>query len=149
MTWHNCDRLTRPYVPIGAPLRQYALVSATAVAARVGKERDPMKTWLLFVVTLSLYDIYWWYQLNRELRDYLGDETIRPGLSVLAMYVPIANVVSLWRGGDRIRRAQARAGIEPTCVPIRGLLLTVLLALNIPYHQSQLNKAWTAAGSAH
>jgi hypothetical protein len=104
-----------------------------------------MTTWLLFVVTLSLYDVYWWYQLNREVRDYLGDETIRPGFSVLAMYVPVANVVTLVRGGQRIRRAQVQAGISPTCEPWVGVVLTVLFAMNIPYLQSQLNRVWAAA----
>jgi hypothetical protein len=39
---------------------------------RQGTWRSPAKTWLLFIVTLSLYDIYWWFQVNRELRDYLS-----------------------------------------------------------------------------
>ena len=121
-----------------------ALVRATTT----GKYRDPLRTWLLFVVTLSLYDIYWWYQLNRECRDYLDDPSIRPALAVLAMYVPIANVVSLYRGGQRIRRAQARAGLDPTCRPWGGVFLTALFALNIAYHQAQLNLAWSAAAGA-
>jgi hypothetical protein len=114
---------------------------------QIGKRRDPWRTWLLFVVTLSLYDVYWWYQVNRELRDHLGDESIRPGLSVLAMYVPVANVVSLLRTGERIRRAQTGAGLEATCRPWRGVLLTVLFAMNIPYHQAQLNRVWDAASA--
>ena len=124
-------------------------MSALATAGRTtGKRRSPILTWLLFVVTLSLYDVYWWYQVNRELRDHLGDESIRPGLSVLAMYVPIANVVSLLRGGERIRRAQEAAGLEPTCRPWLGLVLAPLLAMNLPYHQGQLNRVWDAAAAA-
>lgn len=114
----------------------------------IGKRRGPWRTWLLFIATLSLYDIYWWYQVNRELRDYLGDSTIRPGGSVVAMYIPVANVVSLLRGGERIRRAQQEAGMEPTCEPWRGVLLTLLFAMNIPYHQSQLNRVWDAEQAA-
>ena len=117
----------------------------TDTEGRIGRNRDPWVAYLLFIVTLSLYDLYWWYQLNRELRDYLRDETIRPWLSVLAMYVPIANVVSLWRGGARIRRAQELAGLEPTCQPWLGTLLTAVFAMNIPYHQSQLNRVWAAS----
>jgi len=112
----------------------------------LGKRRSPVGAWLLFVVTLSFYDIFWWYQLNRELRDFLGDDTIRPGLSVAAMYVPGANIVSLLRGGERIRRAQSQAGLEPTCTPWKGLVLAPVFAMNIPYHQSQLNRVWEAAG---
>lgn len=111
----------------------------------IGKHRNPWVTYLLFIVTLSFYDIYWWYQVNRELRDYLDDDTIRPGLSVLAMYVPIANLVSLWRGGKRIRRAQELAGLEPTCQPWVGVVLAAVCAFNIPYHQSQLNRVWSAS----
>jgi hypothetical protein len=112
-----------------------------------GTWRSPAKIWLLFIVTLSLYDIYWWFQVNQELRDYLGDDEIRPGLSVLAMYIPIANVVSLVRGGGRIRRAQEAAGIEPRCSGWLGLVLTPLFAMNLPYYQSQLNAVW--AGVSH
>ena len=113
----------------------------------VGKVRSPLRTWLLFVVTISLYDLWWWYQVNRELRDYLGDDSIRPGRSILAMYVPGANVVSLLHGGERIRRAQQAAGVEPTCEPRKGAWLTLAFAMNIPYHQSELNKAWSAAAA--
>ena len=111
----------------------------------IGKTRNPLVTYALFIVTLSLYDIYWWYQLNRELRDYLRDDSIRPGIALLAMFVPIANLVTLWRGGTRIRRAQELAGLEPTCRSWIGLVLAGFAALNIPYHQAQLNRVWAAS----
>ena len=111
----------------------------------IGKYRSPLVTYVLFIVTLSLYDMYWWYQVNRELRDYLRDDTIKPGLSLLAMFIPIANLVTLWRGGVRIRRAQELAGLESTCRPWIGMTLAMLAALNIPYHQAQLNRVWSAS----
>ena len=112
-----------------------------------GRWRAPRKTWLFFVVTLSFYDIYWWYQVNRELRELLRDDGIRPGLSVVTMYIPGANVVSLLHGGERIRQGQEAAGLEPTCSPWRGVLLTAWFAMNIPYHQGELNKVWQARGA--
>ena len=53
-----------------------------------GRIRRPVAVALLSVITLGLYQIYWWYGVNRELRD-LGRSTGtdlggRPILSALA-----------------------------------------------------------------
>jgi Domain of unknown function (DUF4234) len=34
------------------------------------KVRDPWMVVGLSVVTLGIYTIYWWYEINRELRDF-------------------------------------------------------------------------------
>ena len=44
----------------------------------LGAERDPGVVALLTIVTLGIYSIYWWYTVNRELRDFA--RTVQPGL---------------------------------------------------------------------
>jgi nicotinamide riboside transporter PnuC len=51
---------------------------------------------LLFVVTFSLYGIYWWYRTNQQL-DAGTSTDISPGLRTVGMLIPIYNLVVIWR----------------------------------------------------
>jgi hypothetical protein len=42
---------------------------------------------------------------------------------------------------------QRAAGLEPTCIPIVGLLLTFVFHLDSLYHQYELNRIWAHYGS--
>src|SRR5215211_7029850 len=85
------------------------------------KVRDPWTVAVLSVLTLGLYSLFWWYSINREMRDLgharaadgLGE---RPemaalafsGLSVFTLYVALVwTVVTTTR---RVRRAQRLSG---------------------------------------
>jgi hypothetical protein len=39
----------------------------------VGKVRSPLVVILLFIVTLGIYSIYWWYASFQELKDHTGE----------------------------------------------------------------------------
>jgi hypothetical protein len=123
------------------------------IEGRPGKRRRPWAVWLLAVVTCGVYGLVWYYKANRELRDCGAGIGVRPVLAVLALlpgvvlwYVPL--FTSIYRTGERIRRAQAHAGLEPSCGPGRGLLLVFALGLWPVYYQAQLNKAWIASAPA-
>jgi hypothetical protein len=130
---------------------------ADAYGARV-KVRDIWVVVLLTVVTLGIYSFFWYYYLNRELRDfgrvYQDPELAKedPAVSVLAVtlgsLVIVPALVSYWRTTGRIRRAQRIVGSELTngwvifgCYV--GGVLFVLPFLAIPgYVQSGLNSVW-------
>lgn len=103
-----------------------------------GKFRSFGTGFLLAVVTLGLYEIWWYYYLNRELRSVgrlLGDQRLAqtlPGLSatalvfglgstsptdawwpfeVAALIAFVASLISQHRFGRRIRRAEELLGI--------------------------------------
>jgi len=111
---------------------------------------------VLTLITLGIYGLYWWYQINREMVDLgkahgvddLGDN---PTLSLLAMFpgalLVIPPLVSLYDGTYRIKRSQELAtGRTPT---LNGwivliLCLVVLGVVAFAYMQAELNKVWHA-----
>jgi hypothetical protein len=124
------------------------------------KLRNPLGVVGLSIITLGIYYIFWWYYINREMRDFgrargtdLGQN---PGNSVLAItlgaLIIVPAIVTLWTTTDRIQRTQETAGVErPAAGPIIFVLLPLIGPVGIWYAQHELNKAWTAqagAGSA-
>jgi hypothetical protein len=131
-------------------------VAIAGTGARA-KLRNPLGVVGLSIITIGIYYAFWWYFINREMRDFgrargvdLGQN---PGNSVLAItlgaLIIVPAIVSAWRTTDRIQRTQETAGVERPAV---GLLIFVLLLLVGPvgiwYAQHELNKAWTAQASA-
>lgn len=124
----------------------------------IARRRDPAVVVVLTLVTLGLYNLVWYYRINRELRDFgrvyrqemLASE--RPWLSLLAVTLGglliFPPLVSYWRTTSRIRRAEELVGAELTngwvifaCYV--GSLLIGVTGLIIPgYVQQGLNSVW-------
>lgn len=115
------------------------LPSADAPANPVRhKQRKPIAVIGLNVITLGIYSIYWWYSINRELRD-LGEVfedpelENRPWLAALAFaFGALAFIVPLvWTAvttSRRIRSAGALLGIRAIDVDYAvGLVIAALL----------------------
>jgi uncharacterized membrane protein len=116
------------------------------------KVRNPWGVLGLSVITLGIYVPFWWYFINREMRDLgrarevrdLGDS---PGLSVLALTLgSLVIVPAIWTivtTCQRIYRADRYMGRDD---PLNGWIAVILaLFLGIFFHvylQYQLNKAW-------
>lgn len=128
------------------------------------KVRSPVWVIVWSFFTLGIYGMYWWYQVNRELRDLgrargsheLGDS---PGLSLLAVtlgwLVIVPPFVSIYKGVQRTQAAQRLAGIPEARIMngwlMLGLLVTsavVYIPFGVGYFQSELNKVWTEAAIA-
>ena len=117
------------------------------------KLRNPLGVVGLSIITLGIYYVFWWYFINREMRDFgrargvdLGQS---PGNSVLALtlgaLIIVPALVTLWTTTDRIQRTQETAGVDrPANGPIIFVLLLVIGPVGIWYAQRELNKAWTA-----
>ena len=122
------------------------------------KVRSPVWTVVFTVITLGIYGAYWWYQVNREMRDLgrihatseLGDS---PGISLLAvtlgLLVIVPPFVSLYKGCQRVQAAQRLAGIEERerlngwiAIALVATSFVIALPLVIAYVQSELNKVW-------
>jgi len=120
------------------------------------KIRSPVGVAVLSVITLGIYALYWWYQVNREMADLgksrrvegLGDS---PLTSLLAWFpfglLIIPALVSLYNGVHRMKYAEElTTGRRPT---LNGWIVAILyvFVLHIVafgYMQSELNKAWRA-----
>src|SRR5947208_5931765 len=94
-------------------------IAGTPAKAKI---RSPWAPALLPFITLGIYAIFWYYYINREMRDLgrahdtdeLGDS---PGTSVLAVtlgaLIIVPAVISVIHTFQRLQRAQAPAGVEP------------------------------------
>jgi Domain of unknown function (DUF4234)/Short C-terminal domain len=122
------------------------------------KIRHPVAVAIFSLITLGIYYVYWWYQVNREVVDLgrarnldgLGDN---PTLSALAVFpgvlVIVPPFVTLYNGVGRFQRAQEATLGEAT---LNGWIVLVLVvasfivgfaAFIIPgYLQAELNKIW-------
>jgi Domain of unknown function (DUF4234) len=115
------------------------------------KIRNLFAVALLPFITFLIYHFYWWYQINRELRDLgrakqtdeLGDS---PGLSLLAVtlgaLVIVPALVSNYRGFKRVQAAQRISGVEPINGWIGLILFIVITPAFWAYIQSGLNAVW-------
>jgi hypothetical protein len=116
------------------------------VVRRVGKVRNPLGCWLLLFITFGIYLLFWYYNTNRELRDYDSSIKVKPGLAVLSLFVPIVGLVSIYNTGKRIAQAQAIAGLPSRASGILGVVLAFVIALEVPYYISNANAVWRQAG---
>jgi Domain of unknown function (DUF4234) len=122
----------------------------------VAKVRNPILVVVFTIITLGIYQVFWWYYANRELADYgrargtkeLGDN---PTKSTLALFPGALIVVpALWTAVTTFQRIQAAQRLNGK-TPINGWLgLVIFLVISpvlVGYMQSGLNSAWTAATS--
>jgi hypothetical protein len=129
---------------------------AIANSGERAKLRNPLGVVGLSIITIGIYYVFWWYFINREMRD-LGrargtDLGQNPGNSVLALtlgaLIIVPALVTLWRTSDRIQRSQEVSGVErPASGPIIFILLLLIGPVGVWYAQSELNKAWEAQRS--
>lgn len=116
------------------------------------KERNPWGVLGLLFVTLGIYHLFWWYYINRELRD-LGrargvDLGQSPTSSLLAIWfgiwtLGIATVWTIVTTTRRIQQAQRLAGVEPLSGWLAAALWIFTLGLGAyVYMQHELNKVW-------
>jgi hypothetical protein len=120
------------------------------------KVRNPLGTVALSIVTLGIYYLFWWYFINREMRD-LGrarnaDLGQNPTNSLLAMFpggiIVVPALVTLWTTSGRIESSQEAVGIDRRVSgPIVFILLLLIGPVGIWYAQSELNKVWEAQRS--
>jgi uncharacterized membrane protein YjfL (UPF0719 family) len=106
----------------------------------VGKTRNPWGVFLLSLVTLSVYQLVWYFKINKELRDYSETIDVQPGMAVLAItlggfLIGIPPIVSYVHTSSRIQKAQKLSGSSKRC---SALLALVCLCFGVVYIQSQL-----------
>jgi len=111
------------------------------------KKRNVVGVWLgLPFVTLGIYSYVWTYKVNDEARRFLRDDSIKPGLSVLAFFpgfiLIVPPFVAIYRLGTRIARMEEAAGIPSRASGGIGLLLAFVFSLYPLYYQSHLNGLW-------
>lgn len=125
--------------------------------ASTGKIRNPWGVLGLGIITAGVYLVFWWYFINRELRD-MGRARQDPALgegpanSALAftfggLLIGIPTVVTIVRTSGRIRHAQRATGSsEELNSGLAAILWIPTLTLGgVVYTQAQMNHALRAA----
>ena len=123
----------------------------------VAKIRSPIWVVVFTIITLGIYQVFWWYFVNREMADYgrakgtkaLGDN---PTKSTLALFPGALIVVpAIWTMVTTFQRVQAAQRLNNQ-TPINGWLGVVIFLVISPvligYMQSGLNSAWKSVGTA-
>ena len=109
----------------------------------IGKDRSPAMVLFLSIITLGIYFLVWYYKINNEIRQHDPSITVKPGWSVVAMCIPICNLVSGYSTAARIRQMQLDEGATQTISPIVALLLQIFIGIGFPlYLASQLREHW-------
>ena len=107
---------------------------AIAGTGSTAKLRNPLGAVGLTLITFGIYYFFWWYFINREMRDFGrargADLGQNPGNSVLAVtlgaLIIVPAIVSMWRTSDRIQRTEEVAGADR---PANGPIIFILLLL--------------------
>jgi Domain of unknown function (DUF4234) len=109
----------------------------------VGKDRSPASVLGLSLITFGIYYLVWYHHINAEISRHDPDINVRPGWCVVAVLVPIANLISGYSTAARIRQMQLDDGQSDTISPVVALLLICFLGIGYPlYIASQLREHW-------
>jgi hypothetical protein len=117
------------------------------------KVRNPLGVVGLSLITLGIYFIFWWYSVNRELRDLgrarnvdLGENPTNSVLAItLGALIIVPAIVTMWTTTGRIEKAEVAVGVErPASGPVIFILLLLIGPVGLWYAQSELNKVWAA-----
>jgi hypothetical protein len=118
----------------------------------IAKVRNPWGVLGLGLITLGIYNIVWYYKINKEFKEYgavQGDQELadsNPTNSVLAVtlgaLIIVPAIISFYNTVKRAQRVQQLGGVEPMNGWIVLILLLVISPAVYPYMQSELNKLW-------
>ena len=111
-----------------------AFRAAPSIEARAGGEPRPSNAQpsahfvLLSLLTLGLYELYWFWRNWRDLRDTFGVE-VSPGWRTAGLLVPVLNVYLVY---DHVRLVHEQAeahGVAPSFRPAAAAASFFLIAL--------------------
>jgi len=98
---------------------------------------------ILSLVTCGIYMMYWIYAMSNDIKTYLDDETINPGLELLLTIVTcgIYGIYWYYKFGKLICTCQEKAGIAVEDNAIVYIILSVfgLSIVNVGLMQNAMN----------
>jgi len=123
------------------------MAQTVVVNGETFKRRNIVGVWLgLPLITFGIYHLVWYYKINNEARRFLKDDSISPGISLLAITLGailiIPPFVSLYQTAVRVQLMQERAGLSSRIEPVVALLVAFVFGLHTLYIQSHLNRIW-------
>jgi hypothetical protein len=123
------------------------------------KVRNPWGVLGLALITLGIYYVFWYYFINREMRDFGNANGVdlgqSPATSVIAVtlgaFIIVPPFVSIWKTGRRMEGTQRTANVSGGSGPLWFVLHIIpLVGLFAPvYMQTELDKSWGAIRERH
>jgi len=110
---------------------------------KIGKTRNAGVVILLGIFTLGIYTIVWYYKINKEIKKHDPDQKVNPGWAVVALFVPIVNLVSMYNTANRIKTMQKADGSQDLISPGAALVWAILFGIGyFIVVQAALNNHW-------
>jgi hypothetical protein len=129
-------------------------IQGTSSSAKI---RNPLGAVALAFVTLGIYFLFWYYFVNREMKDFgeaNGTEECgtSPGTSLLAVtlgaLIIVPPFVSIYKSFKRMNAASRISGAGDGFDAGLGILLWIFLSpIALYLFQQNLNKVWQAQGT--
>jgi hypothetical protein len=113
-------------------------------------KRDPLGVLGLSIITIGIYWFYWYYKINDEIRRFERDDTVRPGMALLAVtlgwLIIVPPFISVYNTSLHIVRMEQRTGIQQQLSPALNVIMLLVVSVGIGiYSQEHLNRVWEAA----
>jgi hypothetical protein len=89
----------------------------TAAALPYSSGQHPVHLVLLSVLTLGVYEVYWFWRNWRDLRDKTGVD-ISPAWRTLGLFLPVVNVAMVYQQLRLVSDTAASRGLTPTYSPL-------------------------------
>lgn len=92
------------------------------------KKRSIAEVIILSLITCGIYYLYWIYAFSNDIKTYLDDETINPGLEVLLSIVTCGFYTIYWmyKYGKLLTTSQEKAGVAIEDNAVLYLVLAIL-----------------------
>ena len=94
-------------------------------------KRDPLGVLGLSFITIGIYWFYWYYKINDEIRRYEKDDSVRPGIALLAVtlgwLIIVPPFISVYNTSKHIVRMEERAGVAQVLSPALNIVLLILV----------------------
>jgi hypothetical protein len=112
--------------------------------------RDPLGVLGLSFITIGIYWLYWYYKVNDEIRRYEKDDSVRPGIALLAItlgwFIIVPPFISMYNTSKHIVRMEERAGVAQVLSPALNIVLLLIVSIATGlYSQEHVNKVWDAS----
>lgn len=129
------------------------MAETVAIEGQQYLKRNPLGVLGLSFITLGIYFLYWYYQVNDELRRFEHDETISPVRSLMAMIfgwiIIVPPFIAMYNTAKHVQGVEERLAIQPQLEPALAIVIMLFLSIgNGIYIQEHLNRIWDRAARA-
>ncbi len=111
------------------------------------KKREPLGVLGLTLITFGVYGLYWYHQVNDELRRFERDDSISPTRSLMAILfgwiIIVPPFIAVYNTAQHIQAIERREGIQPIIEPVLAVIFLLLLSIIVGFYlQAHLNPIW-------